>query len=755
MHVDLFNSDSEFGGYMTVFGFWVVVLAFLASVVSAFGYFRAAVRPHVRGAQSALTNPRRYVYLAASGIILASAVLLLLLVQHDYSNGYVYSYSSTSLPLHFLISSFYAGQEGSFLFWALCSVALSIVLLRTAAKEKSEAPVMAVFMGVQSLMLMLLIAKSPFRSVWEMIPEIPSHQIPPDGRGLNPLLQNIWMVIHPPVLFVGFAAMSVPFSFAVAGLWRKQYGLLSSAGLPWVLVATLVLGLGIMLGAYWAYGVLGWGGYWGWDPVENSSLIPWLTGMALLHTLLAQRRSMMFLRTNLVLAISSYLLVVYSTFLTRSGILGDASVHSFTDPGTLVYSLLIAVQAVLAVTGFGLLFVRRRELVSAKAETRTLSREMMLGAGALALILIALVVLFGTSLPIFSVKTVEPAFYDSTTLPLAIVAALLIGYSLYTQWGVGEIRETLKRSLKAVFAAAVLSGILYLSGVRETGMLLFAFVSLFALVVNLELAWKSRQGSLRVFGGKVAHIGLMVFFLGVISTGKYSTTHHLALQLDTPQDAMGYRFTYVGNHPRPDGKFAFNVRVEKDGTTFDLAPVMFDAGQQGIMRNPDIAASIVRDIYVSPVSLEQPEMHAAEESYILPKGESVPLGNMQAMFVGFDMGGHENGAMTVGSILEISNGKSKETLTPSLAYSSSGSSSLTPIRSELLNASIQLVSMNVGMGGEKSTVTVQVDRHQHAAVPQETLVVEASIKPFVALLWIGSFMMFGGIVLSIGRRIKE
>lgn len=740
---------------MTVLGFWVVVLAFLGSIASAFGYYRAAIRPPAHGVRASLANARRSLYLSASGIVAASVLLLLLLFQHDYSNGYVYSYSSDSLPLHFLISSFWAGQEGSFLFWALCSVALSVLLLRTTAKEKVEAQVMAVFMGVQSLMLLLLIAKSPFQSIWQMIPDVPMNQIPADGHGLNPLLQNFWMVIHPPVLFIGFAAMSVPFSLAVAGLWRKQYGLLGSLGLPWVLVATLVLGLGIMLGAYWAYGVLGWGGYWGWDPVENSSLIPWLTGMALLHTLLAQRRSMMFLRTNLILAISSYLLVVYSTFLTRSGILGDASVHSFTDPGAIVYGLLIAVQVALAIAGFGLMFLRRKELVSAKAETRTLSREMMLGAGALALILIAAVVLFGTSLPIFSIKTVEPAFYDSTTLPLAVVIALLIGYSLYTQWGIGDIKQTLRLSLKAFIVSAVASGILYAAGAHDIGTLVFAFASVFALAVNLELAWKSRQGSIHVFGGKVAHMGLMVFFLGVISTGKYSTTHDLALQLNAPQDAMGYRFTYLGNQPRPDNKFAFNVRVEKDGAAFDLAPIMFHAGEQGIMRNPDIAASFVRDIYVSPVSLEEPETHAAHESYILPKGESVPLGTMQARFVGFDMGQHGADAMTVGSILEISNGKSRETLTPSLVYATNGSPSGKPIRSELLNANIQLVSMNVGMGNEKSTITVQLDNHQHEGQARETLVVEASVKPFVTLLWVGSFMMFAGIVLSIIKRIKE
>ena len=195
-------------------------------------------------------------------------------------------------------------------------------------------------MGVQAFLLLLVYAKTPFETVWQMVPQIPAGQLPPDGRGLNPLLQNFWMVIHPPILFIGFAAMAVPFSFAIAGMWRKEYALLSSQGLGWLLIAVFVLGAGIMLGGYWAYGVLGWGGYWGWDPVENSSLIPWLIGVALLHTLVVQKRTGKFVRSNVVLGIASFMSVIYSTFLTRSGVLGDSSVHAFVDPGEAVYWLL-------------------------------------------------------------------------------------------------------------------------------------------------------------------------------------------------------------------------------------------------------------------------------------------------------------------------------------------------------------------------------------------------------------------------------
>jgi len=742
---------------MTVLGYWTIVFALIASALSLYNYYRTATTKTIATARA-----RRFVKLSAASIVLASAFLLTLLLQHDFSNGYVYSYSSRSLPLHFLISSFYAGQEGSFLFWALCSAVISVFLMRFTGKRNSEPWVMAVFMGAQAFLLLLLTVKTPFQYVWEMFPQAAVNQIPADGRGLNPLLQNFWMVAHPPVLFIGFAAMAVPFSFAVGALWKKQFSLMSEQTFPWLLGASLVLGLGIMLGAYWAYGILGWGGYWGWDPVENSSLIPWLTSVALIHTMLAERKTKKFIRTNFALAIASFLLVVYSTFLTRSGILGDSSVHSFVDPGATVYWLLVAFLLAIAGTGFGLMYRRRADLRPDARDPRLLTRESFLGAGALVVILSAVVILFGTSLPITGTTTVEPAFYDATNLPIAIAIGLLIGFSLFTQWGIDDWVHTIKRSARSLVVSVAFIAVLYYAGVHDWAMLLFALSSAFAFVVNLEIVLKTPKVNIRLLGGKLAHIGLGIFFLGVISTGKYSTTQHLALQLNTPQETLGHTLTYVGYEPTHDGKFAFNIRIEKDGEGFTLAPIMFDAGQQGIMRNPDIASSFMRDFYVSPVSLERPTAHADHETYTIPKGESVSIGGITARFVRFDMDQHGTDPMTsrddgmaIGSVLELSNGASRETITPIAVYPTDGTPRFETSRSKLMNANVQLVSMNVGMGSGKSTVTVKVDRHDGAPHQPEALVVEASIKPFTNLLWAGTFIMMAGFVLAMVKRFKE
>jgi cytochrome c-type biogenesis protein CcmF len=744
---------------MTVLGFWITVVAFISAVAATLNYYRNAHH------QRFLLFPARvWLKLSVASVFVASAILLLLILQHDFSNGYVYSYSDRSLPLHFLVSTFYAGQEGSFLFWALCSATIAIMLRAYTSTRKIESSVMAVYMGTFSFLLLLLVVKSPFKYVWEMFAGAPVNQVPADGRGLNPLLQNFWMVLHPPVLFVGFAAMAVPFSFAVAALWRRNYQEWVTQAFAWVLFAVCSLGMGLMLGAYWAYGVLGWGGYWGWDPVENSSLVPWITATALIHTMLVQRRSGKFVRTNVALATVSFFLVIYSTFLTRSGILGDASVHSFSDPGTAVYGLLILYLAAILLVGFGMMYVRRRELRAQATEVQWISRETALGAGAIVLILSAAVVLFGTSLPIVGKTTVEPAFYDQTNLPIAIAIGLLIGLSLFVQWGVDELQGMFVRAARSLGASLLFTGLLWVFGVRDWIMALFAFSSAFAFFVNVEIALRTAKGGWKLLGGKLAHLGLAVMFFGMIATGKYSSTRHLSLPLNTPQEALGYTFTYTGYHPTEDGKYAFHVVAEKEGKKFALAPLMFDAGEQGVMRNPDIASFLTKDIYLSPVSLDQANGQAAHghETYTLPKGQTVALGDVKAKFVRFDMNAHANQAMmdgaqgmTIGSVLELSKGSASETIIPAMHYLPSGQPKYTPSRSKLIDGEVQLVAMNVGTGGDPSTVTVTIHRQENAAQPVETLVVEASIKPFVMLLWAGTVVMTLGFLVAIVKRAKE
>ncbi|MGA9120725.1 MAG: cytochrome c biogenesis protein CcsA [Bacteroidota bacterium] len=738
---------------MTVLGHWMMVVALATSAVSAIGYWVMA-----RGSHQRLLRPGLFASLSALFVILASAVLLTQLLLHDFSSGYVFSYSDRSLSTFYLISSFYAGQEGSFLFWALCSAVIALVVAR-ALRNSDIAPwALGVYMTVQTALLLLVLVKSPFRSLWEMFPQAIGSHIPGDGRGLNPLLQNFWMVIHPPVLFLGFAGMAAPFSLALGGLFKGDPRALIQRGLPFVLSATLILGLGIMLGAYWAYGVLGWGGYWGWDPVENSSLVPWLTGVALLHTLIAQSRTGKYVRTNFSLALVTFFLVIYSTFLTRSGILGDASVHAFTDPGAAIYWVLLSLLAVIAGISVAALALRWRSFRPEESASSIFTRESFLGYGAIAVLLSAVVVLFGTSLPIFSTTRVEPAFYDTANLPLAAVMVLLIGFSLLVQWEYQEGREMVRSAFRGL-AFSVIAGIgLYLAGIRELRFLALAIASVFALIVNLEVAVGVARGNWRFLGGKLAHIGLALFLIGAITTGRYARSERVALLLHRPQQVLGSTMTFEGERRRPDGKSAFVVKVVDGGKELTLEPVMFDAGEQGIMKNPDIASFLTRDLYLSPLSFE--EAPGPPESYRVLKGQSVAVGKVAIRFTDFEMTRDHSamsktpgGGVTVGALLEVEQGNERERLTPVAMVEPGRRPTYTKVRSRLLDADIQLTGIDIGDSGPAS-VELDVERGGTAS-STGVLIVEASIKPFILFLWVGTVVMFSGFGLAMVRRMKE
>jgi cytochrome c-type biogenesis protein CcmF len=617
---------------------------------------------------------------------------------------------------------------------------------------------MTPLLGIQSFLMLLLFFKSPFESVWSMFPQIPAGAIPPDGRGLNPLLQNFWMVIHPPVLFVGFAAMALPFAFALAGLWKKQYTMLVECSFPWVLFAVGALGLGIMLGAYWAYGVLGWGGYWGWDPVENSSLVPWLTSMGLLHTLLAQLRTARFARTNFALAIFSFALVVYSTFLTRSGVLGDASVHSFTDSGAVTNGLLLAFLAVVLIAGIALLALRWKEMRPPPSGKELLTREVALGTGTLVLVLSALVVLFGTSLPLFSKTRVEPSFYDATNLPIAILMGLLIGISLSLQWELQDWRQMLRRSWKALVASLLFAAVLIAFGVRDVLMVLLGLASFFTLAVNLDVAITVARGNWRFLGGKIAHAGVALFFLGVLGSGKYSTTEQVVLPENMPREVLGHRMTYTGSRQLPDGKFAFDVRLGDGSATRTLSPVMFESREQGIMKNPDIASFATYDVYLSPVALEG-ENGPAPEAVTLRKGEETAVRDVQVTLLGFQMTAHGQevtaDGVPVGAVLRIVRGTEEETVTPVTLFRPNAQPQPHPVESKLLGGRVSLMTLNVGMQGGKSAVTVAVEKAAEVQSSREALIAEASVKPFISLVWAGTLLIILGFGLSIAHRSKE
>ncbi len=749
----------------------IIKIAFLGIIVSLGAYYLSFRNQN----QKFLTYARAGYHTAVVGLMIASAILMYLILTHQFQYTYVWSYSSTTLPTGLLAASFWAGQEGSFLLWALLAGLVGVFLMSYSTNKGYEGQLMFVYSMIVGVLLLMLIVKDPFMRVWQSFPgQVEAGFIPPDGRGMNPLLQNYWMVIHPPILFVGFAAMGATYAFAVAALLKKDYTHWVRPATPWFAFGVLSLGLGIMLGGYWAYETLGWGGYWAWDPVENSSLVPWLIGLAALHTMLAQRRSGAFVRTNLVLGILTFVLVLYSTFLTRSGVLGATSVHSFVEPGWMAYILLLSFIIFFGGFGLLLLFVRMREMPSVPIEYNYISREFALFLGAASLIFIALFTIVGTSSPIITnlikgqVSAVDISFYEQTTTPFGIAVAFLAGFAQILWWKSSKTRTILKNMLPALIIGAAATGVMIAFGLSTIMMILLTFAAWFVLIVNIQIAYKIGRGNPSFVGGAVAHIGVGLLFLGFITTAMYDRQQTIQLVQGEPVEALGYKLTYTGYTPAGHERWAFNVTAERNGRTINLAPVMYQSDfNNSLIRNPDIVNRLTFDFYLAPLGLDTKEIEGvAGSTHILNRGIAMAYEDYSITFVGFDMDSdrHMMGSsneMVIGVILDVTYDGKTERVVPEVV-NRAGEMDFRPgmtadaklqfnvqsIRPDQDNPDRSSVSVEIIKGGTKLASS-------GPARTQDVLIVEASIQPFINLVWLGTIVAIIGLIITIVRRSRE
>lgn len=749
----------------------LVYIFFISSLLSCLYYFMTHL-----GKEKYLKFGRFFYHVTAIGVLTTAAYLMYLILSHKFQFAYVWEQSNTELQLPLLMSTFYSGQEGSFMLWTTLTAIIGIFLLNYVSKgDRLEAQVMTIFTLILAFLGLILILKSPFLYVWEKFAgEVEAGFIPPEGRGLNPLLQNFWIVIHPPTLFLGFSSLAAPFCFAIGTLMKNRYNDWIKFSMPWLLFSGMILGLGIMMGGYWAYGVLGWGGYWAWDPVENSSFIPWLVVVASIHTMIAQKRTGGYKKTNLILCIFAYLLVLYSTFLTRSGILGDSSVHSFVDPGYEVYLALIVFISLFTLISVAAVFYRYKELKSLNSESNKLiSRESTLFIGSITLCAAAIVILAGTSWPILQKGSIDASFYNKMNLPIAILIALINGISLLLRWKHNSDRTFFKKLLLPLSLAFIVTiGLVYI-GVQDFLIALFALASLFAFFVNAELAITAFRKNKSSIGAYIAHIGLALVFLGIIASSKYSVEENLSLELNTPVKAFGYTLTYIGATPfedpnnKTDTKYHFNVKIEQDNKEMVLQPVMYYSEySKGVMKNPDIANFATKDLYLSPMGLVEPEMFSQDDMIELKKDEEKTIGNVSVQFNdfdfgGIDMGGDEikSGNYTIGAKLKVKDSKYTETLEPKIKYTDGNPEYIPASISGNSTYNFYFVKMQVkgeDQGGSIATIAVVNSKSTaHKPKSDETLVLTASIKPFINVLWTGTVVLVFGFFLSILKRRKE
>ncbi len=799
----------------------LLTLALLTGVLTIIMYYFT-----FRGYSNTISLARIGYHITAILVLAASALLLHAILTHQYQYAYIYNYSSSDLPVGLLMATFWAGQEGSFMLWVFFTAIIGLILLDYTSKRGDlEQRVMMIFTLALSFLLVMVnpLLKSPFNFIWlqndfidvkninqaflslpalqnfffsdpgsnkqfvqmgrELYAALTANNISMNdfiiqGKGLNPLLQNFWMQIHPPVLFVGFAMAAVPFSFAMAAIMKNEYRDWVKQALPWVLSTAMVLGLAIMLGGYWAYGVLGWGGYWGWDPVENSSLVPWLIGVASIHTLLVQKKTQeresasfdktdtiktgRFVKTNLLLSILTYVLVLYSTFLTRSGILGDASVHSFVDPGMTVYLFLVIFLGAFAILGIGGILYRWKYLTEQFTfEENVLSRELALFTGSVALIASAIIVLVGTSAPIFG-HTVELKFYNELNLPIAIIIGLLNGLSFLLKWHATNKKQLWKESQFSLIASFVLTAlIVFIGGVHELMYIILTFSAVFTLFVNGEIAINIFRGRKSFLGGYIAHAGLAIFLLGALAEGAYSQKQHAELVKNEKLNVLGHALTFIGYEPFDNGKkYKFNIKVESGSSSSIVSPVMFVSEfNNSLMREPDYLKGLTKDFYVSPVGYDEGKTSGSETPISLKKGEKYDYNGVEIIFNQFalpkDMSGMTGGAkFKIGVDLTVKYNGKEEKIEPYMENDGQGPVYV-PAELPSANLRVTIVSINASNAQVDLLFTSLESNSQNQITAKEVFTVEASIKPFISLVWIGVLIMAFGFVVAVYRRYKE
>lgn len=578
-------------------GHLFVITSFIMAMVSSFAYLRATTILDLAKQEEWRLNGQISFYLHAASVLGICITLFVIISNHYFEYHYAYNYSDRKLPTYYLISTFWNGQEGSFLLWMFWHAVLGIILIVT--NKFWEAPVMTVFSLVQAFLASMIlgvvlpgldfkIGSSPFILLRDAMLDAPIFKaqpefIPKDGQGLNPLLQNYWMVIHPPTLFLGFALTVVPFSYCMAGLWLKKYSDWIRPALPWTLVGCGVLGLGILMGGYWAYETLNFGGYWNWDPVENAVYVPWLILVASLHTMITYKNSETALKASIILVISVFIAILYSTFLTRSGILGDSSVHSFTDLGLsgqlLLYLLFFMVGAIV------ISVVRWKKIPSTESEASTYSREFWIFIGATTLCLMGFQVLAGTSIPVvnsvisqFGVeKKLAPptdavAFYSKFQIWFAIAIGILSAVGQFFWWKKID-RKLLMNQLFIPAIAALLVSLLVVNLLKVFNLsyALLMLAGFFTIFANGKILFGLLKSSPSLSGGAIAHIGVGLMLIGIMFSAGYSKVvslnntglqiskefskefnrDNLLLFVHEPRTMWGFDIEYLGERLEP------------------------------------------------------------------------------------------------------------------------------------------------------------------------------------------------------------
>ena len=794
------------------FGHFLTILSFVASLVATVAYFKSANATLSEMAAGWKRLARAAFMIECFSVFSVFITIYFIISTHKFEYAYAWNHSSMALSPKYLFACIWEAQEGSFLLWTIWHCVLGLILMFRAGKW--EAPVMTVISFAQVCLATMIIGLyfgtarvgiNPFSLVRQLDvmqnapifsrPDYLSLAFMKDGQGLNQLLQNYWMVIHPPILFLGFASTIVPFSYAIAGLWKKDFSGWTKIALPWTLFSAGILGLGIMMGAAWAYESLTFGGFWAWDPVENASLVPWLVMVAGLHTQVVYNATGHSLRATYLFLIISFFLVLFSTFLTRSGILGESSVHAFVEND--MNFQLISLMAVFFIPALILYGMRYKSIPHIAKEESTYSREFWMFIGALVLFLAAIVITFQTSYtPIYNKFTGKTNAapednefsYNKIQVFVAIVLGVLTAIGQYMRY-----KDTPRKiffskiGLPTIIALVIALLISFFGGIdfqkHGAGFLgaihLALFAAVYGVVANAIYIWSGLNGKLKAAGGSIAHFGFGLMLLGILISSakkdvltknngillnfapesKQDPTENLTLVKGLKTDMGTYWATYQNKDSTGQGGnityFKVDFENKKSGEKFTLYPNFIKAtkGQSGVSGNPDSRHYWSKDIftYVSATSMDDVNDTAQFKKYsvklkdtIFYSGGYMVLNKVSINPTDTRYQVGQGDTLIVADINIYSADSTHYRATPAISWKGADSKFLLDTVFAQ-NLAIGFTSLNK----DTHTFDLQV-KESGKMIPYVAL--KAYEFPQINLLWIGTIIMVTGFAVSLRRR---
>ncbi len=653
------------------FGYGILVVTFLLSLYSV----GAAVFGYYSKSSSLIESARRAMLLIFPLLTVAALTLISLLMRGDFNVQFVYEVTSRSMPTYLKITAWWGGQAGSLLFWSwLMSAFASLVTLRKWDRDREFLPwVIAVTSFTLAFFIMLnVFFENPFARLYQTLdgniaahtfaPTAATPVVPQDGRGLNPLLRHPGMISHPPLLYLGFVSFVIPYAFAMAALITgRADDRWTRITRRWTLWAWLFLSFGLVIGGRWAYDVLGWGGYWGWDPVEIAAFMPWLTGTAFLHSVMIQEKRGMLKQWNMILIILTYDLVIFGTFLTRSGVL--SSVHAFAQSA--IGPAFFAFIGVTFFTSIALL-IHRWDDLRAEAEMKSmLSREALFLLNNLLFMSVLVVCFWGVIFPLISELatgqkvTVGPPFYERANAPIFAALMLLMGIAPLSAWGNSTLK-TLGRALwKPALAALVITAAIFAFYTRNVIALIGFFLVALVILVTLYEFWRGTRARQRAqgenffaalarltgrnrrrYGGYIIHISMMLMAVGILGIEIFQAETQGALQTGQALELQGYKMVYKDIAQWDDASTGVNhtravVEIYKGNRAVaELYPrtdYFYEAQQN--MTIPGLRSTMDDDVYVILVDWEPASAFGATfKLYVNPLVNWLWLGSLMFFF---------------------------------------------------------------------------------------------------------------------------